>query len=125
MSHFTHIQTRIHDLTALQAACEELGLQLVQNAEARGYGSNKIRGDWVIRLRGPYDVALQKQEDGSFQVTADLWAGHVESELGKDFGRLKQFYGVHKTVIEARRKGLSVKRQQMAGGAIRLALCRG
>jgi hypothetical protein len=125
VSHFTHIQTRIHDLSALQAACGELGLQLVQNAEARGYGSNRIRADWVIRLRGPYDVALQKQEDGSFRVTADLWAGHVERELGKDFGRLKQFYGVHKATLEARKKGLTVRRQQLANGAIRLALCRG
>ncbi|MCK5805301.1 MAG: DUF1257 domain-containing protein, partial [Lentisphaeria bacterium] len=73
---------------------------------------------------GPYDVALQEQLDGSFRLVADLWQGHVEKELGKGFGTLKQLYGVHKATTVARRKGLSVRRQSMPDGAIRLALCR-
>ena len=124
MSHFTHIQTQIRDIAALRAACAELGLEVLENTDARGYGSNRIRGALVIRLKGPYDAALLKQKDGSFQLTADLWQGHVEKELGQDFGRLKQLYGVHKTTLEARKKGLSVRRRTMQNGTIRLALCR-
>ena len=124
MSHFAEIQTQLRDIAALRAACTELELEVLQNAEARGYGSNRTRGDFVIRLKGPYDVALQRQADGNYRLVADLWRGHVENELGKDFGRLKQLYGVHKATLEARRKGLTVRRQSLGNGTIRLALCR-
>ena len=124
MSHFTTVAVQINDIAALKAACTEMGLEVLEHAEARGYGTNHTHGDYVIRLQGPYDAALLRQADGSFSVTADLWDGHVERELGKGFGKLKQLYGVHKTTLEARRKGLSVRRQPLAGGGIRLTLCR-
>ncbi len=124
MSHFTTIKTQIRDITALKAACTELGLDVIENAEARGFSTNTIRGDYVIRLKGPYDVALNRQPDGSYALNADLWQGRVESELGQDFGRLKQLYGVHKSMLEARRRGLSVRRRNLANGTVRLALCR-
>ena len=124
MSHFTTIAVTIKDIAALRAACAELGLEVLDNTEARGYRNNRIHGDFVIRLKGPYDVALQRQTDGTYGLTADLWNGHVESELGPGLGRLKQLYGVHKTIIEARRKGLSVRRNALANGAVRLTLCR-
>ena len=124
MSHFTTINTQIKDITALRAACAELGLEVIENTEARGYGGNSIHGDFVIKLKGPYDVALNRQPDRSYALNADLWQGHVEEELGKGFGRLKQFYGVHKATLEARSRGMSVRRQPMKNGSIRLAMCR-
>jgi len=124
MSHFTEIKTEIRDINALRGACAELGLELLENATARGFAQNTIKGEFVIKLNGPYDVAVTKQNNGSYGLTADLWAGHVEKELGKDFGRLKQMYGVHKTTLEARRKGYNVRRQNLPNGGIRLALAR-
>jgi len=53
MSHFTTINTQIKDLEALREACQELGLGLLQDTEARGYGSNRRRAEFVIRLKGP------------------------------------------------------------------------
>src|ERR1039458_3086875 len=122
MSHFTEIKTQIKDIEALRAACQELGLTLLQNAEARGYYENKTQGDYVVQLKGPYDIALNKQADGTFGLTADLWQGHVEKEVGKDYGKLLQLYGVHKATIEARKKGLSVLRRQQQNGSIKLVL---
>ncbi len=78
MSHFTEIKTQIKDIEALRSACQELGLTLLQNAEARGYYENKTKGDYVVQLKGPYDIALNKQTDGTYGLTADLWQGHVE-----------------------------------------------
>ena len=124
MSHFTTINTQIRDITALRAACTELGLEVAENTEARGYGGNSTHGDFVIKLKGPYDVALQRQPDGCYALDADLWQGHVESELGSGFGRLKQLYGVHKATLEARRRGLTVRRQSLANGSLRLVMCR-
>jgi hypothetical protein len=122
MSHFTTIKTQIKDIEALRSACQEMGLSLLQKAEARGYHENKIKGDYVIRLKGPYDIALNKQPDGSFGLTADLWQGHVENEVGQGYGKLLQLYGVHKAIREARKKGHLVSRSQQQNGAIKLSI---
>ena len=95
MSHFTTIQTQVRDLEALQDACRELGLQLVENAEARGYGANTRRGEAVIQITaGPYDIALNRGADRSYELATDWWRGHVEKAVGKNYGRLLQLYGV-------------------------------
>ena len=122
MSHFTEIKTQIKDIEALRKACEELGLPLLQNAEARGYYENKIKGEYIIQLKGPYDIALNKEADGTFGLTADLWNGHVENEVGPGYGKLLQLYGVHKATIEARKKGLSVLRRQQQNGSVKLIM---
>jgi hypothetical protein len=122
MSHFTPIKTQIKDIQALRAACQEMGLPLLQNAQARGYASNTIPAQYVIKLKGPYDVAVQKQTSNTFGLTADLWQGHVEKEVGTNYGRLLQLYGVHKAMIEARKKGRLVTRSQQRDGAICVAI---
>ncbi len=122
MSHFTEIKTQIKDIEALRAACQEIGLTLLQNTEARGYYENRTKGDYVVQLKGPYDIALNQQPDGTFGLAADLWQGHVEEEVGKGYGKLLQLYGVHKATLEARKKGLSVLRRQQQNAAIKLVL---
>lgn len=122
MSHFTTINTQIKDINALHLACAELGLTVTANAEARGYLNNKIKGDFVLRLKGPYDIAANKQKDGTFGLTCDWWQGHVEKEVGANFGKLLQLYGVHKAIQESKRKGLLVKRSQHENGTIKLVI---
>ena len=122
MSHFTTIQTQIRDIAALRAACVELGVELSETGVARGYLGNTHRGDLVIRLKGPYDIAITRQQDGSFGLTCDWWNGHVEQEVGTNYGRLLQLYGVHKAKIEAQRKGYTVRRQTLGDGSIKLVI---
>jgi hypothetical protein len=122
MSHFTTIKTQIKDIEALKTACQEMGLEVSQKAIARGYYGNKIKGEYVIKLNGPYDIALNTDENGSYGLTSDLWNGHVELEVGLNYGKLLQLYGVHKATIEARKKGLSVVRRQAKDGNIKLIL---
>jgi len=124
MSHWTTVQTQIRDIDALRAACAELNLALLENTEARGYGNNRHKGQFVIRLNGPYDIALVRQTDGSFSLLTDWWDGHVEREVGRNFGRLLQLYAVHKAAIEARKRGLSIQRKQLQNGAITLTISR-
>ena len=80
MSHFTTIHTQIQDIEALRAACSELGLTLCANTTARGYSGNSTPGEFAIRLRGPYDIALNRLADGSYGMTTDWWNGHVAGE---------------------------------------------
>lgn len=125
MSHFTTIKTQIKDIEALKTACQELGLPLLNNTEARGYLGNILSGEHVIQLKGPYDIAVNRQSDGSFGLTSDLWNGHVEQELGKGYGKLLQLYAVHKAIREARRKGHMVTRSLKQDGAIKLVIAAG
>ena len=122
MSHFTTIKTQIKDLEALRAATNELGLQLLTKTTARGFISQTIKGEYVVRLKGPYDIAVNQQPDGTYGLTTDWWNGHVEKEVGKSFGRLLQLYGVHKATAEARKKGYSVLRNPQSNGSIKLVL---
>lgn len=122
MSHFTTVETQVRDIGALRKACTEMDLVLTDNAMARGYGAQKTRGEYVIRLKGPYDIALNREHNGSYGLTTDWWAGHVEREVGKEYGRLLQLYAVHKTQIEARKRGRTCRRKQLADGSIKLVL---
>lgn len=122
MSHFTTIQTQIKDIDALQDACVELDLELIRDAEARGYSTAKRLGDYVIRLKGPYDIALNQLPDGTYDLTTDWWKGHVSKEVGPNYGRLLQLYGVHKTIREARSRRLRVTRKAQTNGTIKLTL---
>jgi hypothetical protein len=122
MSHFATITTQIKDITALQSACREMGFEVVANAVARGYGSNTVHGEQVIRLKGPYDIAVNQQRDGTFGLTTDWWDGHVEKEVGPNFGRLLQLYAIHKATAEARKRGHSVQRKNAPHGAIKLVI---
>jgi len=125
MSHFATIETQIKDIEALKAACNELGLTVVQNGQARGYGNRMQQGEYVIKLHGPFDIALNRQANGSYQLITDWWDGHVEKQVGKNFSWLIQLYGVHKATIEARRKGYSVSRYSLGTGAIKLTISGG
>jgi len=122
MSHFTTITTQIKDIATLRSACGEIGLQVLDDTTARGYSTNTTKGDHVIRLRGPYDVAVNRQPDGSYGLTTDWWDGHVEKEVGAKYGRLLQLYAVHKATAEARKRGHSVQRKQQKNGAIKLVI---
>ena len=124
MSHFTTIQTQIRDLDALNDACAEMDLKFVQNANCRGYAGITRKAPHVIQLKGPYDIAVEPAKDapGTYGLTADLWDGHVAREVGEGYGRLLQTYGIHKTVREARLRGLRTTRKVEADGSILLTL---
>lgn len=123
MSHFTTIATKIRDLEALALACAELGhgVKLVKDAVVRGIGV-KQKADYVIRLNCGYDVGVNKQADGTYALVTDWWGGHVEKEVGKNYGKLLQAYGVNKSILEARRKGYQVQRTACKNGTIRVTV---
>ncbi len=122
MSHFTTIETQIKDIRALRAACKEMGLILMQDTLARGYGRQTRRGEYVIRLNGPYDIAVNKNKDGNYVLSTDWWAGRVAAEVGSKFGKLLQLYGVHKATREAKKRGYRVQRNRLKDGSIKLTI---
>jgi hypothetical protein len=124
MSHFTTVKTQVRDLEALREACAELGLELLEGVPCRGYGGVERKCARTIRLKGPYDIAVDPspEDDGTHSLTADWWDGHVAREAGPGFGRLLQAYAVRKTLREARARGLRTTRKQEADGSVLLVL---
>ena len=126
MSHFTTIQTQIRDVDALEAACAELGVELLRDTDARGFANSTRHGELVVRLKGPYDIAANRANPNEgtepYELSTDWWNGHVEREVGPNYGRLLQLYGVHKTMREAAKKHLRVTRRQESDGSIKLTL---
>lgn len=125
MSHWTNIQTQINDLGALGAACRELGKRLEiaapgQQVLARGYSRATRSCDAVIHLDGPYDVALTREANGKYSLSADYYSGHVARQLGEQCGKLVQLYGVHKAATLYARKGIQTRRVLGQNGSINL-----
>ena len=111
-------------LEALRDACSELSLGFTANAKCRGYAGFNRQAPHVIKLRGPYDIAVDPspKNDGTYGLTTDWWDGHAAKEVGTGYGRLLQSYGIHKTIREARSRGLRTHRRQEADGSILLTL---
>ena len=74
MSHFTTIHTQIKDIEALRQACQELGLELLSDAEARGYGDTRQPGEFVV-TRGVGHRGRSERLDG--------WIGRESSCFGQ------------------------------------------
>jgi hypothetical protein len=124
MSHWTTIKTQVRDLAALEDAAKALGLELKRGEDvyARGYGGQRIQGDAVIVCNFIYDIAVQKQSDGTYGLVTDWWGGHVEKEVGKEYGRLLQRYGVAVATRQARARGYRVQERTLADGSVKLMI---
>ncbi|WP_179136095.1 DUF1257 domain-containing protein [Paenibacillus sp. 32352] len=123
MSHFTKMKTEIRDIQALELACRELGLDLLRDQSARGYNGRLLPADYVVKLKGPYDLAFTLGRTGAYTMTTDWYNGHVEKEVGKRAEHLLQHYAVHAATLAARKQGYAVERRQMEDGSIKL-ICR-
>lgn len=101
-----------------------LGLGFTANTKCRGYAGVTRLAPHVIQLKGPYDIAVEpaKENEGTYGLTTDWWDGHVAKEVGTCYGRLLQSYGIHKTMREARNRGLHVHRRQEQDGSVLLTL---
>ncbi len=100
MSHTMNIKIELHDRAALEAACQRLGLQMVE-------GKHKLYSSTeegiAIFLPGWKYPAIVKA-DGT--VAYDNYNGSWGDM--REFHKLEAYYGVEKAKIEARKKGYSV-----------------
>ncbi len=114
MSHFTTVQTKIHDIVCLKLALKDLGFQFTEaTAEAkcyvRGYQRQKTEADMVIHASKTYDVGVKVGAKG-VQFVADWWG--VEATRGlteKEFvQQVTQRYSYHKVKQELQKKGFTL-----------------
>lgn len=122
MSHFLQVKTQINDLGALHDAADELGLGFQEHTAVRGYYGTGDQCDVVLKLKGPYDVGFNKQEDGTYQMVCDWWSGHVEKEIGKNGGKLLQSYAYHKIAREAGQHGYTCQNTMEKDGKLKVKI---
>lgn len=120
MSHFVKINLKIDNIEVLRRAVEALGYTLIKGGVARGAGT-RMQADYVIRLRGPYDVAVVRQGE-YYTLETDLWRGEVERELGKGLAKLKQEYARQYAFVIAQERGYEVANMIEQGGEIEIEL---
>jgi len=97
MINFTTIETPIRDIIALVYACVGLDINLVPDAWCRGHGGSVRSAEYVIRLRGPHDIAVDPLTEGGYVLTTDLRDDHVAREVGVGCRDLLEAYDFHRT----------------------------
>lgn len=116
MSHIVQIQTEIRDPAALAAACQRLKLPQPVHRTVRLF-SEEATG-LAVELPGWRYPVVCHLESGQLQY--DNYEGRWGEQRHLD--KLKQFYAVEKTRIEAWRRGHTVIEQPLADGSIRLSV---
>ena len=139
MSHITEISVEIKDLDSLEAACKEMGLELVRGqARYKWFGrfvggapmpagmteAEMGRCNHAIRIPGnaqAYEIGVC-QQGGNFVLRWDSWQGGygMQDIVGKDAGKLSQAYAVQVASKQARRQGMSVVQTRLADGRVQL-----
>jgi len=100
MSHTMNLTIELHDRAALEAACQRLGLTLV---EGRHTLYSTTEEGLAVHLPGwKYPVIVKTDGTIAYDNYQERW-GKIE-ELNK----LRAYYGLEKAKIEARKKGYSV-----------------
>lgn len=107
MSHFTNVKTEIRDMEALENALRSMDLNMEHNAECRHYYGTTIKEN-VAHLPGPYDVAFEKDVDGTYKISADFYDGHVAKTIGANGAILMGRYTMEKLKKEAKKLGFKV-----------------
>jgi hypothetical protein len=145
MSHIAEIDLHIKDMSALRAACKDLGLVLNEGQKTyKWYGQSygKVpdgftkddlgKCDHAISIENPldkkaYEVGVVRRRDGKpgFTLMWDFWNGGygLEAKIGKDAQKLKQRYATHVAIRAARKQGLHVQ-ETMKNGKVQLICSR-
>lgn len=140
MSHVADIDLEIKDLDSLEAACKELGLELVRDQKTYKWFGSHV-GDYplpdgftvadmgkcehAIRIPGnteAYEIGICKRRDGRPGYTAlfDFWAGGkgMAAKAGPKCEKVVQEYSAQLNIKIAKKKGFTVTRTTVNGEII-------
>jgi hypothetical protein len=125
MSHFSQIKTQIRDLTALQAALSDLGMEWKSGPQpVKGYRGQTQTADVVIEQENGYDIGFSRKDQG-YELVADLQYWQQPLSVQGFLNRLTQRYAYHAVLQETARQGFQLaEQQQQQDGSIRLVLQR-
>ena len=125
MSHISKIELVIDSVKDLEAACRQLGFELVRDQKTfqwygRWVGDTPLpegvsiedlgKCDHAIRVPGcQYQVGVLKRDQRYILLWDYYQAGGLTDKIGKDAGKLKQAYTVARVRRQAHQKGYRVR----------------
>lgn len=119
MSHIVSVQTKLHDIEAIRAACQRLNLSQPEQGTAQLFSGNAT--GILVQLPGwQYPIVIDTLTG---LVHYDNYGGHWGSQDRMD--TFLKLYAVEKCRIEARKKGYSVIEQAQQDGSIKLQIIEG
>jgi hypothetical protein len=122
MSHFTTIKVQIKQGEVLLHVLQELGYQVEQNANVRGYRGDKTHAEYVIKQSNGYDLGFRKNGEG-YELVADFWGAKINQQ--EFINNISQKYA-HKTLMETiQTEGFNVEEEEvLADGTLRVIVGR-
>jgi hypothetical protein len=125
MSHFSNIKTQVRNLSSLQAALTDLGINWKSGPQSvRGYRGQTRTAEVVIEQENGYDIGFgwNGQE---YEFISDLQFWQQNGSVDLFLNRITQRYAYHTVVNETNKQGFQVAEQQKnEDGSIRLVLQR-
>ncbi|MBO1062760.1 MAG: DUF1257 domain-containing protein [Aphanizomenon flos-aquae CP01] len=122
MSHFTTIKVQIKQGEVLLQVLRELGYQVEQNTQVRGYMGDKTNAEYVIKQSNGYDLGFRKNGEG-YELVADFWGAKINQQ--EFINNISQKYA-HKTLMETiQTEGFNVEEEEvLADGTLRVIVGR-
>lgn len=125
MSHFSQIKTQIRNLTSLQTALSDLGIDWKAGPrEVRGYQGQTLSAQVVIEQDNGYDLGFSwNGQEYEFVSDLQFWQQPVPVE--QFLRKITQRYAYQTVVNETAKQGFQVTEQRNhQDGSIRLVLQR-
>ena len=118
MSHFTTIKVQIKQGEVLLQVLKELGYQVEQNTQVRGYMGDKTNAEYVIKQSNGYDLGFRQNGEG-YELVADFWGAKINQQ--EFINNISQKYA-HKTLMETiQTEGFNVEEEEvLADGTVRV-----
>jgi hypothetical protein len=125
MSHFSQIKTQLRNLTSLQAALTDLGIDWkADSKDVRGYRGLTAKADVTIEQQNGYDVGFS-WNGTEYELVADLQFWQQAWSVDRFLNMVSQRYAYHTVINESAKSGFQVAEQQKnEDGTIRLVLQR-
>ncbi|MGQ9872994.1 DUF1257 domain-containing protein [Leptodesmis sp.] len=125
MSHFSQIKTQIRNLSSLQAALTDLGIDWKPGPEqVRGYRGQTRQADITIEQDNGYDIGFS-WNGSEYELVADLQFWNQPLTVDRFLSKVTQRYAFQTVMSETMQRGFQVtEQQQNQDGSIRLVLQR-
>ena len=125
MSHLSHINTNIRNLSTLKCALTTLGIDWKAGpADVRGYRGQTHRAEVVIEQSNGYDLGFCWNGE-SYELVADLQYWAQAGSVDRFIHKITQQYAFSTVMQETAKQGFQVSEQNTnADGSIRLVLHR-
>jgi len=125
MSHFSQIKTQIRNLSSLESALTDVGIDWKSGPrEVRGYRGQTTQAEIAIAQDNGYDIGF-RWNGQEYELVADLQYWQQNLTVNGFLNQVTQRYAYHTVMNETAKQGFQVaETQKQADGSIRLVLQR-